>query len=174
MSQYILVIDEGTTSTRAIAYDRKLNEAALAQRPIPLTYPKDGWVEQDGGKIWTETLAVCREVIESVGGVEAIAAIGITNQRETTLVWDKETGEPIETGEGRVFAGNEDRKSINNGLTKAPELGTYTTKLMFVTAGPWSIGVQFRRDSTKPLQNMQQWMQQVSPESSPTEDKSRP
>ncbi len=89
------------------------------------------------------------------------------------VVRDKETGEPIETGEGRVFATNEDRKSINNGLTKSPELGTYTTKLMFVTAGPWAIGVQFRRDSTKPLQRMQDWMQQVSPESSPSDDKSK-
>jgi hypothetical protein len=89
------------------------------------------------------------------------------------VVRDKETGEPIEAGEGRVFATNEDRKSIDNGLTKSPELGTYTTKLMFVTAGPWAVGVQFRRDSTKPLQRMQDWMQQVSPESSPSEDKAK-
>lgn len=95
MSEYILVIDEGTTSTRAIAYDRAFNQVAIAQEEVALQYPHDGWVEQDGGEIWTQTLAVCKAVITELGGVENVAAIGITNQRETTLVWDRATGEPI-------------------------------------------------------------------------------
>lgn len=95
MSEHILVIDEGTTSTRAIAYTRDFAQVALAQEEVALQYPYDGWVEQDGDEIWERTLSVCRAVIEEIGGVQNIAAIGITNQRETTMVWDRETGVPI-------------------------------------------------------------------------------
>ena len=95
MGDYILVIDEGTTSTRAIAYDREFRQAAIAQEEVPLQYPADGWVEQDGAEIWEKTVAVCRAVIDQIGGAENVAAIGITNQRETTLVWNRATGEPI-------------------------------------------------------------------------------
>ena len=92
MGSHILVIDEGTTSTRAIVYDRDFREVAMAQEEVALQYPADGWVEQDGEEIWTRTLSVCREVIARAGGAEKIAAIGITNQRETTLVWERKTG----------------------------------------------------------------------------------
>lgn len=92
MSDYILVIDEGTTSTRAIAFDKSLNPQASAQAEIPLTFPKDGWVEQDPEQIWEKTLDVCKQVISASGGVEKFSGIGIANQRETTLLWDKETG----------------------------------------------------------------------------------
>lgn len=95
MSDFILVIDEGTTSTRAIVYDRDFREVALAQEEVSLHYPHDGWVEQDGEEIWTRTLSVCRAVIAKAGGAARIAAIGITNQRETTLVWDRKTGKPL-------------------------------------------------------------------------------
>ncbi|HBL94073.1 MAG TPA: glycerol kinase, partial [Hyphomonas sp.] len=95
MGDYILVIDEGTTSTRAIVFDRDLNEVALAQQEVPLSYPNDGWVEQDGEEIWDKTVDVCRKAIAEAGGVDRIAGIGITNQRETTLVWDRATGKPI-------------------------------------------------------------------------------
>ena len=95
MSTHILVIDEGTTSTRAIAYNRSLEPVAAAQKEVPLTYPQDGWVEQDGEMIWAHTLEVCREVIAKIGGQEQVAGIGITNQRETTLIWDREIGMPI-------------------------------------------------------------------------------
>lgn len=91
-ADFILVIDEGTTSTRAIVYDRDFREVALAQEEVALQYPADGWVEQDGEEIWSRTLSVCRDVIAEAGGAEKIAAIGITNQRETTLVWDRKTG----------------------------------------------------------------------------------
>jgi glycerol kinase len=95
MGEHILVIDEGTTSTRAIAYDRDFRQVALAQEEVALQYPADGWVEQDGEEIWDRTLSVCRSVIAEIGGVEHVAAIGITNQRETTLVWDRSTGKPV-------------------------------------------------------------------------------
>ncbi|MFN3212110.1 MAG: glycerol kinase GlpK [Henriciella sp.] len=91
----ILVIDEGTTSTRAIVFDRNFAPVSQAQEEVDLTYPADGWVEQDGAEIWTKTLAVCRQAIEAAGGADRIAGIGITNQRETTLVWNRETGAPI-------------------------------------------------------------------------------
>jgi glycerol kinase len=94
-ADFILVIDEGTTSTRAIAYDRQFGEVALAQEEVALQYPADGWVEQNGEEIWSRTLSVCRTVIAKAGGADRIAAIGITNQRETTLVWERTTGKPV-------------------------------------------------------------------------------
>ncbi len=93
MSEYILVIDEGTTSTRAIAFNREMKAVTSAQKEIPLTFPQDGWVEQDPEQIWSKTLAVCRDVVKACGGVERFAGIGIANQRETTLMWDKKSGE---------------------------------------------------------------------------------
>lgn len=91
----ILVIDEGTTSTRAIAFDADFQPVAVAQAEVPLSYPDDGWVEQDGAEIWDKTLQVCQDVITQIGGAERIAGIGITNQRETTLIWDRATSQPI-------------------------------------------------------------------------------
>ena len=79
----------------AIAFDRDFNPVAQAQEEVPLTYPHDGWVEQDGDEIWNKTVQVCRDVISHVGGADRIAAIGITNQRETTLVWDRASAAPI-------------------------------------------------------------------------------
>ncbi|MEO0981398.1 MAG: glycerol kinase GlpK [Pseudomonadota bacterium] len=92
---HILVIDEGTTSTRAIVYDQAFEERAVAQEELGLSYPKDGWVEQDGEEIWLKTRAACRRAIEKIGGADRLAAIGIANQRETTLIWDRSTGQPI-------------------------------------------------------------------------------
>jgi hypothetical protein len=80
------------------------------------------------------------------------------------VVRDKKTGEPIEGGEGQIFATNEDRKNIDNGLEAGKELGTYYAKLLFVTAGTWAIGFRFRRDSTMALQRANDWMQEVYPE----------
>ncbi len=77
------------------------------------------------------------------------------------VVHDRETGAPIQGGEGRVFATNKDRKSISNGLAETGELGTYRTNLMFVTAGMWAMGIQFRTDSTKPLQRTIDWTQDI-------------
>ncbi len=95
MSNHILVIDEGTTSTRAIAFDRDLVAAASSSREVELTFPADGHGEQDGEAIFAETMTVCREVIARVGGVEQFSAIAIANQRETTLLWDRASGKPM-------------------------------------------------------------------------------
>ncbi len=90
----ILAIDQGTTSTRAMVFDDMGRVQAQAQRELPQIYPKDGWVEHDPEEIWRATLAVCSTAMEQVGA-KSIAAIGITNQRETTVIWDRETGAPI-------------------------------------------------------------------------------
>ena len=90
----ILAIDQGTTSTRAIVFDAKGRIAAQAQRELPQIYPRAGWVEHDPEEIWQATLETCQGAIAEVG-VETIAAIGITNQRETTVIWDRKTGAPI-------------------------------------------------------------------------------
>jgi hypothetical protein len=86
------------------------------------------------------------------------------------VVRDKETGEPVEGGEGQIFATNEDRKNIDNGFEKGQELGTYYAKLMFVTAGTWAVGLRFRRDSTSALQRVNDWMQEVYPEVPPGQE----
>ena len=83
------------------------------------------------------------------------------------VVRDTKTGEPIEGGEGRLFATNEDRKSVDNGLKPGKELGTYYTNLMFVNAGTWAVGFQFRRDTTQRLQRANDWMQQILSEAPP-------
>ncbi|MCY1344967.1 Glycerol kinase [compost metagenome] len=96
MSQYLLAIDQGTTSSRAIVFSAQGLPVARAQQEFKQYFPKDGWVEHDGEEIWLTTLKVCREAIEQSGlNAAEIAAIGITNQRETTLVWDAVTGTPI-------------------------------------------------------------------------------
>ncbi|KHQ54424.1 glycerol kinase GlpK [Mameliella alba] len=91
---HILAIDQGTTSTRAIVFDPSMSVVASAQEEFPQHYPASGWVEHDPADLWATTAATCRAAIEKAGGA-AIAAIGITNQRETTLVWDRKTGKPI-------------------------------------------------------------------------------
>ena len=96
MTQYLLAIDQGTTSSRAIIFSAQGLPVARAQQEFKQYFPQDGWVEHDGQEIWLSTLKVCRDAIASSGlQPEAIAAIGITNQRETTLVWDTVSGTPI-------------------------------------------------------------------------------
>ncbi|MFA9201453.1 MAG: FGGY family carbohydrate kinase, partial [Cypionkella sp.] len=94
MTDHILVLDSGTTSTRAIAFDLAGKVAAVAQRAITQHYPQPGCVEHDAGEIWQHTLACAREAAGAVGA-QRIAAIGITNQRETVVAWDRESGEPL-------------------------------------------------------------------------------
>ena len=96
MEQYILAIDSGTTSARAILFDHDGNMCAVDQKELNLNYPHDGWVEQDAKEIWEVQLEVCRGAMQKLDvDAKQIAAIGITNQRETTIVWDKHTGEPV-------------------------------------------------------------------------------
>jgi len=96
METYILALDQGTTSSRAILFDRQARVRAQAQREFRQIYPQPGWVEHDPLEIWESQLAVAREAVASAGVTPAqIAAIGITNQRETTVVWDRATGAPV-------------------------------------------------------------------------------
>lgn len=94
-SGIILTIDEGTTSTRVIAFDADFQPVAQSQSPLTLAYPQDGWVEQSASEIWDHTLKAMQSVITEVGGIDRITAIALSNQRETTVVWDRKSGEPI-------------------------------------------------------------------------------
>ena len=94
--KYILSIDQGTTSSRAILYDENGKNIVDSQMETSLIYPKSGWVEQNPLEIWETVYEVVKEVILSPKiDYHDIAALGITNQRETTILWDKNTGEPV-------------------------------------------------------------------------------
>ena len=96
MAKYVMALDAGTTSNRCILFNEKGEMCSVAQREFTQYFPKPGWVEHDADEIWASMLGVAVEAMNMIGAeAEDIAAIGITNQRETTIVWDKETGEPI-------------------------------------------------------------------------------
>ena len=96
MQQYIMSLDQGTTSSRCIIFDRQGNIRSSAQKEFRQIFPRPGWVEHDAVEIWRTTLEVAKNAMKKLGAETAdIAAIGITNQRETTVLWDKETGEPV-------------------------------------------------------------------------------
>ena len=96
MKKYIMALDQGTTSSRCIIYDKKGNIVSLAQKEFTQIFPKEGWVEHDPMEIWSTQMGVAQEALLKVGFTyKNIEAIGITNQRETTIVWDKETGMPV-------------------------------------------------------------------------------
>ncbi|MDP5328896.1 MAG: glycerol kinase GlpK [Litorivicinaceae bacterium] len=96
MGEFILAIDQGTTSSRAIVFDAHLKPVAVSQREFSQHYPRSGWVEHDPEEIWSTTVSVCRDALNQMQiDPTEIAAIGMTNQRETTIVWDRATGAPI-------------------------------------------------------------------------------
>lgn len=96
MAKYVMALDAGTTSNRCILFNEKGEMCSVAQREFTQYFPKPGWVEHDAEEIWASMLGVAVEAINKIGATaEDIAGIGITNQRETTIVWDKETGEPV-------------------------------------------------------------------------------
>src|SRR4051794_7997217 len=93
---HVLAIDQGTTSSRAIVFRQDISIAGLAQQEFPQHFPASGWVEHEPEDIWTSTIATCREAMNKAGlAARDIAAIGITNQRETTVVWDRLTSQAI-------------------------------------------------------------------------------
>ena len=96
MNKFILALDQGTSSSRAIVFDRNGQTRAVAQKEFTQIFPKPGWVEHNPMEIWSSQASVIAEAITSIdiNGLD-IAGIGITNQRETTIVWDAETGEPV-------------------------------------------------------------------------------
>ncbi|MFN5648444.1 MAG: FGGY family carbohydrate kinase, partial [Sphingobacteriales bacterium] len=96
MADFILSLDQGTTSSRAIVFDHGGQVVSVAQKEFKQIFPQPGWVEHDPTEIWSTQLGVAAEAISKAGlTVRDIAAIGITNQRETTLVWDRSTGKPV-------------------------------------------------------------------------------
>jgi len=96
MTDFILAIDQGTTSSRAIIFDAKLKPVSVGQQEFHQFYPKSGWVEHDPEEIWSSVLATCKSAVrKSKAKPQAIRAIGITNQRETVVAWDRQTGEPL-------------------------------------------------------------------------------
>ena len=96
MGKYIMALDQGTTSSRCILFDKKGNMCSVAQKEYKQYYPKPGWVEHDPKEIWSSQMSVAIEAMANIGASSKnIRAIGITNQRETTIVWDKKTGEPV-------------------------------------------------------------------------------
>lgn len=96
MKKYILALDQGTTSSRAIVFDHRGSIIAVAQKEFRQIFPKPGWVEHDADEIWSSQISMARRALKNAGiTAKDVAAIGITNQRETTVVWNKETGQPI-------------------------------------------------------------------------------
>lgn len=96
MKKYLMALDQGTTSSRCIIFNREGEIVSVAQKEFRQYYPQSGWVEHDPMEIWSTQMGVAREALERLGVTSReIAALGITNQRETTILWDKETGEPI-------------------------------------------------------------------------------
>ncbi len=96
MKKYIIALDQGTTSSRAIVFDKEQNILGVSQKEFTQIYPKEGWVEHDPLEIWATQYGVLQEVIAKTNiSQDEVAAIGITNQRETTIVWDKNTGNPV-------------------------------------------------------------------------------
>ena len=94
--KHILALDQGTTSSRAIVFDHAGTIVAVAQKEFPQIFPKPGWVEHDPSDIWSSQSGVAAEALAKANlGAADVAAIGITNQRETTLVWDRTTGQPV-------------------------------------------------------------------------------
>src|SRR5687767_9111994 len=93
---YLLALDQGTSSSRSIVFDREGRIVAMAQREFRQIYPQPGWVEHDPKEIWTSQLATAQEALAKAGiQAQQLASIGITNQRETTLVWNRRSGEPV-------------------------------------------------------------------------------
>ena len=122
--QFILSVDQGTTSSRALAFDKAGKVKALAQREFRQIFPDDGWVEHDALEIWETTLACCKDVLAELGAAN-FAAIAITNQRETAVIWERATGKPI--ANAIVW---QDRRTaeICNGLKEAGHEAAITAK----------------------------------------------
>ena len=106
--KYVLALDQGTTSSRAILFNRNARPVAVAQREFPQLFPKPGWVEHDAKRIWSTQASVATEVMTQAGAVAGeVAAVAITNQRETTVVWDR-----VSDRQRCRLAGSADRRRL--------------------------------------------------------------
>lgn len=96
MKKYVMALDAGTTSSRCILFDRSGRIRSLAQKEFTQFFPHPGWVEHDANELWQTQLSVAREAMQKIGATyEDIAAIGVANQRETTILWNRTTGQPV-------------------------------------------------------------------------------
>lgn len=163
MKKYIVALDQGTTSSRAIVFDHRENIISMAQKEFPQIYPQSGWVEHDPMEIYSGQFGVMMEAITR-GGIrpEEIAAIGITNQRETTLVWEKTTGKPICNGFLMQF-----QADILDALVRRPRLSETTALGAACLAG---LAVGFWQ-STEELRALWQCDRSYAPNMSPEQRK---
>ena len=96
MKKYIMALDQGTTSSRCILFEKDGTIASVVQREFPQIFPREGWVEHDPMSIWSTQVSVATEALHKIGGTwDEVCGIGITNQRETVVVWDRKTGVPV-------------------------------------------------------------------------------
>ncbi len=138
---YILAIDQGTTSSRAIVFDGAMTVKAIMQEEFTQHFPQSGWVEHDVSDIWASTAGTCRAVIEKAGiAASEIVAIGITNQRETTLVWDRETGAPIHN----AIVWQDRRTSAMCQALKADNFETEVTEKTGLLLDPYFSGTKLK------------------------------
>ena len=144
--QYIMAIDHGTTSTRAILFDHDCRIAGIAQKEGGVDYPHPGWVEQDAVSIWLDTLAVMAGVLNKAGiDPDQVAAIGISNQRETSVLWDKKPGFPFtkpssgSPGKPRTFAMSGKNKGWKTWFAKKPDCASTRTSRLRKSPGCWSM-----------------------------------
>ena len=138
---HVLAIDQGTTSSRAIVFDADLGIVASAQEEFPQHFPQSGWVEHDPDDIWSSVAATCRAAIERAGTApNDIAAIGITNQRETVLVWERETGRPL----GRAIVWQDRRTSALCGELRAGGHEAMVTERTGLLIDPYFSGTKLK------------------------------
>ena len=123
-NKYVLAIDQGTTSSRAILFNHQGTIITLAQKPFQQYFPKPGWVEHDPNEIWYTQSSVIKEAMAKADVTDShIACIGIANQRETTIIWDRETGFPVYNAIvwQRIIARNLNRKAGRNVSSRRPD-----------------------------------------------------
>lgn len=135
MKEYMMALDQGTTSSRCILFDKMGNIRAKAQKEFAQIYPQEGWVEHNPKDIWSSQYSVMTEALTMLGEDECIAGIGITNQRETTIVWNKQTGEPIYNA--IVWQCRRTAKEIDRLEEEEPALSAYITEKTGLLPDPY-------------------------------------
>ena len=135
MKEYMMALDQGTTSSRCILFDKMGNIRAKAQKEFAQIYPQEGWVEHNPKDIWSSQYSVMTEALTMLGEDECIAGIGITNQRETTIVWNKQTGEPVYNA--IVWQCRRTAKEIDRLKEEEPELSAYITEKTGLLPDPY-------------------------------------
>lgn len=135
MKEYMMALDQGTTSSRCILFDKMGNIRAKAQKEFAQIYPQEGWVEHNPKDIWSSQYSVMTEALTMLGEDECIAGIGITNQRETTIIWNKQTGEPVYNA--IVWQCRRTAKEIDRLKEEEPVLSAYITEKTGLLPDPY-------------------------------------